>query len=159
MGNRTGQFCLLACVQRFFPEGEGAQAHILSVSTQLPYPGFCSGDCYSLGIFSFLQREEEPQARQSAVRAGRDLLPALFFGFSVLIQPLSRARSCPKLVGLERTEATLLALGRRSPEGLDHLPPPRALFTDPPSSAGLALGTSHCVLGDSLAPNSPGNSG
>lgn len=51
-----------------------------------------------------------------------------------------------------------MALGRRSPEGLDHLPP-RALFTDPRSSAGLALGTSHCVLGDSLAPNSPGNSG
>lgn len=50
-------------------------------------------------------------------------MPALFFGFSVLVQLLSRAWSCPQLVGLERTEATLLALGRCGPEGLGHLSP------------------------------------
>lgn len=44
VGIEQDNFCLLACAQHFFPAGEGAQASMLSVSTQLPYSHFCFGD-------------------------------------------------------------------------------------------------------------------
>lgn len=103
----------------------------------------------------FLQREKEHQASQSTVTGRRDLLPVPCFGFPVLPHPAPER----SVVGLERTaEATLLALGQAQP-GVFGPSFPQALFMYPPSSAGLALGTRHCVLGDSLTPNSPGNSG
>ena len=84
------------------------------------------------------------------------------FWVSSCPQPASERSVGPQsrlqLVGLERMEATLLASGPVQP-GCFGPSFPQTLFEYPASSAGLALGSSHCVLGDSLAPSSPGNSG
>lgn len=69
-----------------------------------------------------------------------------------------RSMELPAVGGFGKDGGNPFGSGQAQPRGLGPAFP-RALFTYPPSSAGLALGTSHCVLGDSLAPNSPGNSG
>lgn len=109
----------------------------------------------------FLQREKACRRARALSRAGRDLLLALCFGFPpVLVQPLRVAWGCPVArhwrVWKGRRQPFWL-LGRHSPTGLPSLA--QVLFTHPPGSAGLALRSSHCVLGDSLAPNLPGTSG
>lgn len=69
-----------------------------------------------------------------------------------------RSAELPAVGEFEKDGSNPFGSGQVQPRGLGPSSP-RALFTYPPSSAGLALGIGHCVLGDSLAPNSPGSSG
>lgn len=114
-------------------------------------------------FFSF--RERIHQRARALSWAGRDLLPALFFGFPPSSSSSSLRGECgaaelPALGGLGGTERTALALA---------LALAQAQSVWLVSSAGSVYvstelswpGTQnqHCVLGDSLAPNSPGNAG
>lgn len=112
---------------------------------------------------SFLPSERESMpACQSAVTGRPRFIARSVFWVSSCPHPASERSfglpSCPQLAGLERKEATLLAFGQAHPKKL-RPSLAQVLFTHPPSSAGLALRSSHCVLGDSLAPNFPGTSG
>lgn len=113
-------------------------------------------------FFSF--RERKHRRARALSWAGRDLLPALFFGFP----PRSSSSSLRGERGAAELPAPGLA-GRRLPAngvgsgaGAERLA--RLVFS--PASVYVSTELSwpgtqnrHCVLGDSLAPNSAGNAG
>lgn len=178
-GTEQDDFCPPACVLCSSHEGEGGLPkavagglvgkpafHLWEGEWQVA-PHFPNnlqihrGDCYPLGLFLSLRRERT-LGKPEHCHGRRRFIALSAFWVSSCPQPASERsaglQSCPQLAGLERTEATLLALGQAQPECFGPSFP-QALFKYPPSSAVLTLGTCHCVLGDSLAPNSPGNSG